>query len=201
MRLYSPELMGFMRVVENMPCLVCDTETTALKDGEIVQIALCKLDGTELLKTFVKPVHPIPTDATRIHGIENDMVSDAPPWSVVRNIFTAAIQGYEVIIYNAQYDLQMMRSSDAISGLRRIQYEEISSFHCAMLAYAELYGEWNDYRDSFKWQKLSDAARQCRVKVDSAHDAMGDCIMTAGVIQAMLPVFKSSPRNPNSGEK
>ncbi|MNI49366.1 hypothetical protein D3C73_1039750 [compost metagenome] len=55
-----------------------------------------------------------------------------------------------------------------------------------MLAYAEFYGDWNEYKNSYRWKKLSDAAAQQRVVIDGqAHRALSDVQMTLGVIRAM----------------
>lgn len=197
MNMYSPDFMEFLKVVEHEDCLVCDTETTALEYGEIIQLALCDMERNPVINTYVKPVRTIPTDAIRIHGIENDMVADAPSWATVRTEFIEAIKGHTVIIYNAVYDRKMMHSSDEISGLERISYKEIAPFYCAMTAYAEFHGEWNEYRGSYRWQRLTDAARQQNIMVENAHDAYGDCLMTLGLIYAMSSKARLDPRNPN----
>lgn len=59
----------------------------------------------------------------------------------------------------------------------------------ATLPPAEFHGDWNDYHQSYRWQKLTDAVRQMRVTVDAkAHDALGDCLMTLAVIKKMAEV-------------
>lgn len=60
-----------------------------------------------------------------------------------------------------------------------------SAVHCAMQAYAELHGEWNAEKGRYRWQKLSTAAQQQGVKVENAHRALGDCLMTLGLVRAM----------------
>ena len=60
-----------------------------------------------------------------------------------------------------------------------------SAVHCAMQAYAELHGEWSEEKGRYRWQKLSTAAQQQGVKVENAHRALGDCLMTLGVVRAM----------------
>ena len=54
-----------------------------------------------------------------------------------------------------------------------------------MQAYAELHGEWSEEKGRYRWQKLSTAAQQQGVKVENAHRALGDCLMTLGLVRAM----------------
>jgi DNA polymerase-3 subunit epsilon len=61
----------------------------------------------------------------------------------------------------------------------------MASFYCAMLAYSEFYGEWNDYRQSWKWHKLTNAMYQQRLPVKDAHGALGDCRMTLALLNKM----------------
>lgn len=163
--------------------VVLDTETTGLHDGEICQIAIVDSGGYQLLYELVKPVHPIPPEATRVHGITNDRVKDADPWPVVALKVKDILQGKDVIAYNATYDRKMMHKAAEKAGLEKIDWKSFSTWACAMEAFAEFYGEWNSYHGNYKWQRLSFAADHCGVKVDRAHDAMGDVLMTLGVVK------------------
>ena len=50
-------------------CAILDTETTGLyDDAEIVEISIIDENGGVLLDTLVKPLKPIPAEATAIHG-------------------------------------------------------------------------------------------------------------------------------------
>lgn len=59
---------------------------------------------------------------------------------------------------------------------------------CAMLAYAEYRGVWNDYHGNYKWHKLSDAAERVGYTLPSgmkAHSALADCLMTLAVCRKL----------------
>ncbi|MGR5144741.1 3'-5' exonuclease [Photobacterium sp. DNB23_23_1] len=172
-------------------CLILDTETTGLgDDAEICEISVINSTGTVFLNTLVKPVNPIPADATAIHGITNEMVINAPTWlNILPHVLTTLFES-NVVIYNSFYDLRLMIQSSIASGVAR--KDAISDFHkikqrtyCAMLAYAEYYGEINHYGD-YRWQKLTKAADQQGVAVDgNAHRALADCKMTLGILEVM----------------
>lgn len=162
--------------------VILDTETTGLNDGEICQIAIIDGAGEVLLNTFVKPINPIPADATRIHGISDQNVISAPSWREIAPHLVDMLTGRDVITYNAIYDRKMMHRSAEHAGMEKIVWKEISTWCCAMEAYAEFYGDWNSYHQSYRWQRLSVAAERCGVVVKNAHNALGDCLMTLGVI-------------------
>lgn len=165
---------------------VLDTETTGLDDGEIVQIAIINSVGETLLDTLIKPARFIPPSATQIHGITDEICKDAPSWFEITEKIRSIITGKPLVIYNAVYDRKMMHKSQERHNLPKIEWKEITDFHCAMEAFAEFYGDWNDYRGNYRWQKLVTAAAHCNVTVANAHNALGDCLMTLGVVRYML---------------
>lgn len=165
---------------------VLDTETTGLYEGEIVQIAIINSAGEILLNTLIKPVEPIPADATNIHGITDEMCKDAPNWLDLAPKIKTILEGKPLVVYNAVYDRKMMHQTAERHGLPKVEWKEVCEWHCAMEAFAEFYGDWNQYRHSYRWQKLVIAARHCGVDYEDAHNALADCFMALGVTKHML---------------
>lgn len=166
-------------------CLILDTETTGLgDDAEIVEISLIDTSGEILLNTLIKPRRPIPQEATAIHGITNEMVADAPSWIKVCSKFYHLIGGRNVVIYNSDYDTRLLEQTNEANWIVGPCCEQ-PVFECAMLAYAEFYGQKSD-RGGYKWQKLTAAAEQQGVIIEGTpHRALSDCLTTLGVIKAM----------------
>lgn len=181
----SQQLEWFLMLARRGDFLVLDTETTGLERGEVCQIAVIDATGATLLDTLVKPTRPIPSDASRIHGITDEMVKDAPSWFTISKQLDDLLKNRTVMVYNAAYDYGIMTYSDSRVGRKDCTWKQ-SKWDCVMLAYAEFYGDWNDYRKSYRWQKLTDAAKQQKVIAENAHNALGDCLMTLGVIKAMI---------------
>lgn len=182
------EPVTFADVVRSGDFVVLDTETTGLHDGEICEISIIASTGRVLLDTLVKTSQPIPPDAQRIHGISDEMVQHAPTWAKIGPQVRKLLMGQNVIIYNAVYDRKMMHKSDERAGLDRVDYKAEAVYWCAMEAYAEHWGEWNDYHGNYRWQKLTNAAAQQGVQIVNAHRAKGDCLMTLGVIRAIAGI-------------
>lgn len=168
--------------------VVLDTETTGLRyPAEIIELAIIDPDRKVLLNERMKPMNGVPADATRIHGITDDDLQDCRRWPDVRENMLSIITGKDVVIYNASYDFGMFRNSDRVwEVVPPVWYDSRADFYCAMLFYAEHYGMWDDYRQSYRWQKLTDACQQLAIPVENAHGALGDCLMTIKVIEWVI---------------
>ncbi len=166
--------------------VVLDTETTGLNDGEICQIAVVSSAGEVLLDTLVKTVRGIPYGSTRIHGITNEMVQDAPRWAEISPSLVNILKGQNVVVYNAVYDRKMMHRSAEHAGLPKTDWKQFSTWWCAMEAFAEVYGEWNSYRRNYRWQSLTTACRYYGIPISNAHSALGDVLMTLQLCRKMM---------------
>ena len=170
-------------VLRNYDYLVLDTETTGLgSDAEICQIAIINAQGDTLMDRLIKPTRKIPLEAEGIHGISNEDVEYSPTIKAVLPRLIEITAGRQIVIYNAEYDTRVLNQSLGAHGIRPL---ELSTW-CAMETFAAIYGDWNSYRHSYRWQKLSTAALFYDLPVIDAHSALGDCLMTLSVCKAML---------------
>ncbi|HDG4082628.1 TPA: 3'-5' exonuclease [Staphylococcus aureus] len=169
----------------NRNCLILDTETTGLGDNaEIVEIAIIDASGKALLNTLVRPSKPIPAEATAIHGINDEMVKDAPTWPEIGPQMCRLISGKAMAIYNADYDIRLLEQTDRIWNVTP-KLDSYPQTVCIMQEYAEFYGQHSE-RGGYKRQKLTAAAEQQGVKIEGTpHRALSDCLTTLGVIKAM----------------
>lgn len=178
----------FMNMIQRGNWLVLDTETTGLRrPAEVCQIALIDANGSVLLDTLVKPIRSIPADVTRVHGITNMHVADAPPWSAIAPRLEELIRGRDVIVYNVEFDRNIIRWSDEASN-RATEWGKIAVWWCAMKWYAEYRGVRNPTRGGFTWHSLTNAMRQQGLAVSNAHSALGDTQMTRALIQHLCPI-------------
>ena len=170
--------------------LILDTETTGLgDDAEVVELAVIDCAGAVLLDTLVRPSGPVPAEAAAIHGITDAMLAGAPTWSAIHDRFCDLVEGRQVVIYSREFDTRVISQTARRYGLPAPQGFDLvldhGPIHCAMQAYARFRGEWNAEKGQYRWQKLSAAAAQQGVTVANAHRALGDCLMTLGVVRAM----------------
>lgn len=172
-------------VIKSGDYLILDTETTGLDaTSEICQIAIIDSEANVLLNTLVKTVHPIPSEATAIHGITNEMVKNVDFFPMV--MISLLVNDRNVIVYNSDFDVTMLYRSEEALGHKPTNWYQIANWYCAMKTFAEIYGDWNDYHQSFRWQRLSTACAYYKIKSTDAHSALGDCLSTLAICKAMV---------------
>jgi DNA polymerase-3 subunit epsilon len=165
--------------------LYLDTETTGReRNSEIIEISIIDDVGQVVFESLVKPTRPIPLDVTRIHGITNEIVKDAPNWMGVWPRVRDVLAGRSVGIYNADFDLRMIRQTLEKFRMAWSPPENFVSF-CIMKLYAQYQGEWNSLRGSYHWHSLEDAGRQCRIPLPNSHRARDDSLLARAVLHHM----------------
>jgi DNA polymerase-3 subunit epsilon len=132
-----------------------DTETTGLSAAsgdELLELAVIDDAGKVLFETLIRPNHLTEWPAAQvIHGITPADVAGAPSLSAVLQGLAAAIEGAEaLVIFNADFDLGFLPEP-----LRPLAKQKA---RCAMQAFALWCVEWDDYRYSYRWQNLQQAA-------------------------------------------
>lgn len=164
--------------------LYLDTETTGLdEDAEVCDIAVIDYDGVVLFETLVKPLNGIPPEATEIHGIRNEMVEDAPAFDDIAGRLLDVLRGRQLLIYNANFDLRIMKQSTAYPDRFTLWKSEPFSASCVMHLYARFFGDFNDYHRSYRWQSLANAAAQCGIELPhNLHRARCDAKLTRQIV-------------------
>jgi DNA polymerase-3 subunit epsilon len=178
------------------------TETTGLgSNDEIIEVCLIDLDGTILLNTLIKPAISISDAASRIHGIYDQDVENAPFWEDVYEDFINIIKDKKVNIYNSEFDIKMLNRTSYPCGFKTInhidnklstKHRDLNKFifinyHCVMLEYADIWGDYHEYYNNNRWQSLSDAAEQQSIDISdlTTHRAYADCEITRRLLLKM----------------
>jgi DNA polymerase III epsilon subunit-like protein len=160
-----------------------DTETTGLNSSDqIVEICLLDSQGAVLLESLVRPTRLIPRDVISIHGITDELVMDAPAWPEVWLQLEPLLRGRYVGIYNAEFDLRMLRQSHQAHSL--VWPGNPKNF-CIMKLYAQFKGQIGSYGTP-RWHKLEAAASQCDIPVGYTHRARQDTLLAKAVFDHVL---------------
>lgn len=169
--------------IERRPVYL-DTETTGTdRRDEIVDICIVDHDGAVLIDTLVKPTIRIPPGASRVHGITDQMVANAPTWQEIWPQVGAILADRHIGIYNADFDLRMLAQSNRKYGIRwRAPHKQV---FCIMKLYARFYGQWNPRYGSYKWQTLERAGRQCGIPLPNSHRARDDALLARAILHFM----------------
>jgi DNA polymerase III subunit epsilon len=96
------------------PIVFFDLETTGINivSDRIVELSYLKIypEGKEESQTFlVNPTIPIPPKTTAIHGISDEDVKDAPPFTELAKTLSKIIEGCDLAGYNSnKFDIPLL---------------------------------------------------------------------------------------------
>ncbi|WP_020209651.1 DNA polymerase III subunit epsilon [Gilvimarinus chinensis] len=92
--------------------IVLDTETTGLDPAsghKIIEIGCVEVINRKLTGNhyhqYINPQREVDAGAIEVHGITNEMLADKPVFSQIRDEFLAFIEGGELVIHNAPFDV------------------------------------------------------------------------------------------------
>lgn len=95
--------------------IILDTETTGINPREghrIVEIGCVEMVNRQLTgrnyHVYINPLIQMEQEVINIHGLTNDFLSDKPVFSQVADDFIKFIDGAELVIHNAKFDVGFM---------------------------------------------------------------------------------------------
>lgn len=161
-----------MAIAENY--VVLDFETTGLKAGsdKIIQIGAVKYIGHNREDTMYMLINPecyISNTITRITGITNEDVKDAPVIEEVAHDLIEFIEGLPIVAHNAPFDMGFLYALDKITPIP--EYTVIDTVRLARKVIKETPNH-----------KLGTLSQFLQLE-HNAHDALGDCLVTAEIYQ------------------
>ena len=175
--------------LDELTYVVFDTETTGLypeQGDDIVQIAAVRIINgkrvnTEVFDTLVNPGRAIPASSTRVHGITNDMVRDAPEAASALQRFHKFAEGAVLVAHNAPFDMAFLKKHEA-----RAQCRFDHPILDTVLLSAVLYGEAESH-------SLDALAHRLGITIpeEARHTAIGDAFATADALLKIIPALKA----------
>lgn len=172
--------------------VIIDFETTGLEDAKPVSVCIINQKGDILLNTLINPGIPIPADATRIHGITDEMVASAPTFAELYVHFGVIMHGKHWVGFNLGFDKGVLISAcRAICAPAPAQSGQTDVMPLA----STVWGEWSNHWDDYKYVSLEYACWHSGVQVEAkAHSALGDCLRTLGVLKAIAGYTEPQPK-------
>ena len=124
--------------------VVFDLETTGLSPwggDEVVEIAAMRIKGDELdevnvFNTLVNPKRIIPPEASRVNGITNEMVRNAPTVEEVFPKFLDFVGDAYLVAQNAKFDMAFV-SKYLVKFKMKRDLEVYDTMHFSRKAYPE----------------------------------------------------------------
>lgn len=104
--------------------IVLDTETTGLSaeaGDRIIEIGCVELVARKLTGNnkhwYLNPERDSHEDALKVHGISNEFLRDKPKFSAVAQELLEYVDGAEIIIHNAAFDVSFLNKELDLLGL------------------------------------------------------------------------------------
>lgn len=105
--------------------IVLDTETTGLEASlghRIIEIGAVELERRRLTgrhyHQYIRPDREVDEGAREVHGISDEFLRDKPPFESVVDEFLAFVEGAELLIHNAPFDVGFIDAELARLGPR-----------------------------------------------------------------------------------
>jgi DNA polymerase III subunit epsilon len=158
---------------------IIDVETTGGRpDRErITEIAIVTHDGefvTETWSTLLNPEKSIPYEITRLTGISNEMVADAPKFFEIAKKVVEMTDGAVFVAHNVRFDFGFVREEFA-----RLGYAFSKKMLCTVRLSRQVFPGLKSY-------SLSNLKRHFGIHADKSHRALDDTLATVKLFELIL---------------
>lgn len=167
--------------------VIFDLETTGIYPNydEVIEISALKVKGGEVVdefNTLVNPGRKIPFGATKVNGITNAMVAEAPAFSHVLAEFLDFAEGLVLVGHNiARFDMKFIwRDAEQYFG-------EIPQNN-----YVDTLQVARKHLPKMEHHRLVDLAEHYGISSEGAHRALNDCYMNQKVYECMVAEMREA---------
>ena len=167
--------------------VIFDLETTGISPNydEVIEISALKVKGGKVVdefNTLVNPGRKIPFGATKVNGITNAMVAEAPAFSQVLAEFLDFAEGLVLVGHNiARFDMKFIwRDAEQYFG-------EIPQNN-----YVDTLQVARKHLPKMDHHRLVDLAEYYGISSEGAHRALNDCYMNQKVYECMVSEMREA---------
>ena len=171
--------------------IVLDTETTGLsaESGDrIIEIGCVELVGRKLTGNnrhfYLNPERESHEDALKVHGISNEFLRDKPKFATVADELLDYLQGAEIIIHNAPFDVSFLNRELELIGREPIERGVAKVIDSLMMA-----------KEMFPGKRNSLNALCDRLEVDNSGRTLHGALLDA---ELLADVYINLTRGQNS---
>ncbi len=168
-----------------MRLVVLDTETTGLnpKLGDrIIEIGCVELLNRRLSErsfhTYVNPEREVEFGATRVHGLTREDLMAKPKFAEVAAAFLDYVRGAELIIHNADFDVEFLNMELALAGFAPLE-QHVARIIDTLASAKELHPGKKNSLDALCERYFVDNSKR------SLHGALADAYLLAECYLAM----------------
>jgi DNA polymerase-3 subunit epsilon len=159
--------------------VVLDTETTGLNPQEghrIIEIGCVELVNRRLtgkrFHAYINPERIIDAGAIEVHGITNQFLDDKPVFAGVVEDFIAFIQGAELVIHNAPFDV----------GFINYEFSRLKNQTGTVTDYSKVFDTLSYARKKHPGQRNSLDALCKRYSIDNSHRDLHGALLDAEIL-------------------
>lgn len=166
--------------LSRVPLIFLDTETTGLSPrfgDRVVEIALARFRGGVMENYFDSLVNPgrrIPPDVSRIHGITDAQVRDAPTFAELARQLLTELSGAVIVAHNAPFDLGFVHNEFSLAGRERPDNLVVDTLTLLRAHF------------TFRSNSLPRIAQDLGIPNKNAHRALNDALTTHEVFTYIL---------------
>jgi|GEM_PF-23438 DNA polymerase-3 subunit epsilon len=166
--------------------VVVDTETTGLQlsqGDKIISISGIRIrrgrvQNADIFNTLVNPGRSIPAESTKIHGIEDHMVVDAPSMNEVYPQFMEYVGDSILVAHNAAFDKKCLDMAADAGAFRPIDNPILDTLLLSYALHQEIEGH-----------SLDAIAERMGITIEGRHTSLGDARATAQVFLGLLSLL------------
>ncbi len=158
---------------------IIDIETTgnSSKNGKVTEIAIYQHNGeriTESFSTLLNPEIDIPYFITRLTGIDNEMVKNAPKFFEVAKKIVEMTAGRTFVAHNVHFDYNFIKEE-----FKRLGYNFNRKTLCTVQLSRKLLPGHHSY-------SLGNLCSDLDIEISGRHRAAGDAFATVKLFEILL---------------
>ncbi len=158
---------------------IVDLETTggSARYDRIIEVAIVLHDGNEIIdqyQTLVNPKQTIPEQITRLTGITNEMVADAPEFYEIAREVVERTESAVFVAHNVRFDYGFLKRE-----FERLGYTYSRRLLCTVRLSRKTLPGLRSY-------SLGNLIKHFDIKVKDRHRALADALATAELLEIIL---------------